>query len=54
MSRRAEASAKATEFQRKFGIRVERVEDESARFGGIKDFCGAKSLRNSVGVETCC
>ena len=38
MSRRAEASAKATEFQRKFGIRVERVEDESARFGGIKDF----------------
>jgi asparagine synthase (glutamine-hydrolysing) len=41
-SRRAGASAKAKEFQRKFGIRVERIEDESARFSGIKDFLDAQ------------
>jgi asparagine synthase (glutamine-hydrolysing) len=37
-SRRNEASAKATEFQRKFGIRVECVEDETTRYADIKDF----------------
>src|SRR5437762_3633856 len=42
MSRRAEASAKATEFQRKFGIRMERVEDASPRYGDIKDFLDAQ------------
>jgi asparagine synthase (glutamine-hydrolysing) len=37
-SRRAETSAKAAEFQRKFGIRVERAEDAVPRYGDIKDF----------------
>ena len=37
-SRRTEASAKAAEFQRKFGIRVDCVDDESARYADIKDF----------------
>jgi asparagine synthase (glutamine-hydrolysing) len=41
-SRRAEASAKAKEFQRKFEVRVEHVEDESARYGDIKDFLDAQ------------
>jgi len=41
-SRRAEASAKATEFQRKFGVRVEFVEDKSPRYGDIKDFLDAQ------------
>jgi asparagine synthase (glutamine-hydrolysing) len=37
-SRRAEASANAREFQRKYDIRVERVEDPPPRFADIKDF----------------
>jgi asparagine synthase (glutamine-hydrolysing) len=41
-SRRDQASAKAAEFQRKFGIRVECVEDESTRYGDIKDFLDAQ------------
>ena len=41
-SRMREARAKASELQRKFGIRMERVEDASPRYGDIKDFLDAQ------------
>lgn len=41
-SRRTEASEKAGELQRKFGIRVERGEDGPARYDDIKDFLDAQ------------
>src|SRR5947209_16836501 len=37
-----EARAKGSELQRKFGIRMERVEDASPRYGDIKDFLDAQ------------
>jgi asparagine synthase (glutamine-hydrolysing) len=41
-SRLREASAKASELQRKFGIRMERAEDASAQYADIKDFLDAQ------------